>query len=156
LGPEGYKAADYIAQNKLDIVLDPEIVHFEKDPVTGTLKKVDAAKVFQAKGVDFALQSDPDNVSARDLLYQGLRLRASGIPDEVILKTLTITPARFLGLEGQAGSLEKGKLANFVVLDKEPLDPSGRVAFVFIEGKLAYDQAKDDDLKDLVDDKINR
>jgi imidazolonepropionase-like amidohydrolase len=156
LGPECYKAADFIAGNKLKVVLDPDVVHFEKDPVTEKLKKVDAAAIFQAKGVEFALQSDPNNVSARDLLYQAMKLRGRGIPDETILKSVTLVPARFLGIDGQAGSLDKGKLANFAVLDKEPLDPSGKIEFVYIEGKPVYDRSIDEDLKDLADEKIDR
>jgi N-acyl-D-aspartate/D-glutamate deacylase len=38
------------------------------------------------------------------------------------LKTGTINPAKALGLDKDLGSLEAGKLADFVVLDANPLD----------------------------------
>ncbi len=156
LGPEAYKAADFAALKKLKVILDPDLIYFEKDPVTDEPRKVDVAKAFQAKGVDFALQSDPDKVQTRTLLYQAMKLISCGISPEIALKSISLVPAQILGLDGQVGSLEKGKLANFVVLDKEPFDLSGKVEFVFIEGKLAYDRTKDEDLKDLADDKIGQ
>jgi hypothetical protein len=38
------------------------------------------------------------------------------------LRVGTLYPAQTLGLDGDLGSIEPGKLADFVVLDKNPLD----------------------------------
>lgn len=38
------------------------------------------------------------------------------------LRAATLDGARYLGLDGQIGTIEAGKLADFVVLDKNPLD----------------------------------
>ena len=42
-----------------------------------------------------------------------------GIPLEQAVMAATITPAKALGADREIGSLEKGKLADFVVCDKE-------------------------------------
>jgi imidazolonepropionase-like amidohydrolase len=155
LGPEGYKAADFVAEKKLKVILDPELIYFEKDPVTDNFRQVDVAKAFYDRGIEFALVSDPARVQSRSLLYQAMKAISCGIPADAALRSITIVPAQILGMDGLAGSLEKGKLANFVVLDKEPFDFPGKVEFVFIEGKPVYDREKDAELKALLDEKIN-
>ncbi|UCC39681.1 MAG: amidohydrolase family protein [Candidatus Aminicenantes bacterium] len=156
LGPECYRAADFIQENKLRVVLDPEIVYFEKDPMTEKIKKVETAKVFHEKGVAFALQSDPAKVHTRSLFYQAMRAMSSGLNDTEVLESVTLIPAQILGMESLVGSIDKGKLANFVVLDDEPFRLSTKVEFVYIEGKLVYEREKDEQLKKLFREKIIR
>ena len=154
LGPECYKSADFIAEKKLKVILDPELIYFEKGPVSEELKKVEVAKVFYDKDIEFALLSDPDKVHTRSLIYQAMKAVSCGVPADAALKFVTIVPAQILEVDRQVGSLEKGKLANFVVLDKEPLDLAAKVEFVYIEGKAVYDREKDEDLKELTNEKI--
>jgi imidazolonepropionase-like amidohydrolase len=55
------------------------------------------------------------------------------------LQTATLNPAKFLGLERQLGTVEKGKLANLVLLDANPLDDIGntrKIAAVVLNGRL--------------------
>jgi imidazolonepropionase-like amidohydrolase len=154
LGPECYKAADFIAEKKLDIILDPELVYYERDPFTEEVKKIDVARVFHEKGIAFALVSEPNRVHTRSLSYQGMRALASGLSLDEVLEAVTIIPARMLGAEGLVGSIEKGKLASFAVLDDDPFKLSTNVEFVYIDGKLVYERAKDEELKKLLEEKI--
>jgi Tol biopolymer transport system component len=48
-------------------------------------------------------------------------LADAGIPNDQVLRMATIEGALALGLESQLGTLEEGKLADFVVLDGDPL-----------------------------------
>ncbi|MCH5597889.1 amidohydrolase family protein [Niabella ginsengisoli] len=57
------------------------------------------------------------------------------------LKTATINPAKSLGLDDNVGSLEVGKLADLIVLDKNPLDDIYNTEFIkytMVNGRL-YD-----------------
>ncbi|HET8697385.1 MAG TPA: amidohydrolase family protein, partial [Gammaproteobacteria bacterium] len=48
-------------------------------------------------------------------------LAAAGIPNDQVLRIATAESALALGLERQVGTLEEGKLADFVVVDGDPL-----------------------------------
>jgi imidazolonepropionase-like amidohydrolase len=59
------------------------------------------------------------------------------------LRAATINGAKYLGMDGDIGSLEKGKLADLVVLDKNPLENirnTDSVRMVMLNGRL-YDAA---------------
>jgi cytosine/adenosine deaminase-related metal-dependent hydrolase len=56
-----------------------------------------------------------------------------------VLKAATIDGARIIGFEQDLGSLEKGKLADLVVLDRNPLDNirnTNSVRYVMKNGEL--------------------
>jgi Tol biopolymer transport system component len=53
--------------------------------------------------------------------YELAMLAAAGIPNDQVLRLATAEGALALGLEQQLGTLEEGKLADFVVLDGDPL-----------------------------------
>ena len=46
-------------------------------------------------------------------------IKEMNIPIEAVVKACTITPAKSLGIDGDIGSLEVGKMADIVILDKE-------------------------------------
>jgi imidazolonepropionase-like amidohydrolase len=64
-----------------------------------------------------------------------------GMPPVQVLRTATIDSARKLGMEGDIGSLEAGKLADLVILDANPLEDiyqTDKVDRVMLNGRL-YD-----------------
>jgi Tol biopolymer transport system component len=54
--------------------------------------------------------------------YELALLGAAGIPNDQVLRLATAEGALALGLEQQLGTIEEGKLADFVVLDGDPLN----------------------------------
>ena len=57
--------------------------------------------------------------SATNLFACMRRAISFGVPEEEAVTAATLTPAREIGADGQVGSLEEGKLADFVVCDRE-------------------------------------
>ena len=54
-----------------------------------------------------------------------------------VVRMATLTPARILGLDSSIGSLEAGKRADLVVLDRELA-----VRKVYVGGKLVFDRSE--------------
>jgi imidazolonepropionase-like amidohydrolase len=55
------------------------------------------------------------------------------------LRTATLNPARFLGKLDDLGTIEKGKLADLVILDANPLEDihnTTKISAVIAQGKL--------------------
>ena len=62
----------------------------------------------------------------------------AGLTSMESLQTATINPARFLGMEKDLGTIEKGKVANLVLLDADPLADihnTTKISEVFLAGK---------------------
>jgi imidazolonepropionase-like amidohydrolase len=156
LGPDCAKAAEAVAAGKMNVILDPSLVRFDEDPEKKSVRRIEVARAFHEKGVAFALQSDPMRADTRSLFYQGMRAISQGLTREEALESVTLTPARILGMDATIGSLEPGKAANLVVLNGEPFELMTQNEFVMIDGKIAYDRRNDRKLGQLVDEKIDR
>jgi imidazolonepropionase-like amidohydrolase len=81
---------------------------------------------------------DPWTIPGATLHDELEQLVAAGLTPHQALRAATIAPALFFELEDQMGSLEKGKLADMVMLDADPLDDSRntrKIAAVFSRGK---------------------
>lgn len=63
------------------------------------------------------------------------RVRAAGLSAADVLRALTVTPARYIGMEQELGTLHAGKVANFVVLDEWPVDGDTKVYDTWVQGE---------------------
>lgn len=152
VGPEAFRAMSDIKKSGRPVVLPESLTYRDRDEVTGQIEEVFLPKVFHEAGVTFALQPNPDaSMAERYLNYQAALCVRGGVPRDAALKAITMNPAAMVGLEGKAGSLQPGAIANIVVLTGDPLDFSTWVELVYIDGILAYDRAKDHRLTEILD-----
>jgi len=66
------------------------------------------------------------------------RFVAAGFTPMAALQTATLNPAKFLGEEKELGTIEQGKWADLVLLDRNPLDDianTQRIAAVIVNGR---------------------
>ncbi len=84
--------------------------------------------------VDFALTSA--SLKKKDDFLAKVRLAVKrGLPAETALKALTTTPASWLKMSNLLGSLEKGKLANFIITDGDLFNEKTKIIDTWIAGE---------------------
>jgi imidazolonepropionase-like amidohydrolase len=89
-------------------------------------------QVFKA-GVKFAFATG-SNEFVRNMPYNAGRAVAFGLPEDEALKAVTINAAEIWGVADKMGSVEKGKWADLMVLDGDPLTAESNVKHVYIKG----------------------
>jgi imidazolonepropionase-like amidohydrolase len=102
--------------------------------VSRSIKKLDDAGVLINAG-------SHGQVFGLAMHWEMISMAQGGMSNARILRTATVNGAKTLGLEDQIGSLEAGKLADIIVLDKNPLENienSNSVRYTMINGRL-YD-----------------
>lgn len=89
-------------------------------------KELEVVKAMQRAGIPFLAGTDTPPgvyiVPGFSLHEELQRFVAAGFTPMDALRTATLNPAKFLGLENELGTIEKGKLADMVLLDANPLD----------------------------------
>jgi imidazolonepropionase-like amidohydrolase len=85
-------------------------------------------------GVKFAFATF-NNEFARNLPFNAARAAAYGLPQEEALKAITINPAQIWGAGDKIGSIEKGKFADLMVTNGDPLEIATQIKYLFIKGK---------------------
>ncbi len=130
---EGHLAAHKIAEAGAPAVVGPSLT----GKVKVELKEQDfkTAALLAEAGVKIALVSDhPVTPTERLPLYAALAVK-SGLNKDEALKAITINPAEILGIADRVGSLEKGKDADLVIFNGEPLDFNSSIGKVMINGR---------------------
>jgi imidazolonepropionase-like amidohydrolase len=86
-----------------------------------------------------------DGLGGRDLtalpLDAAFAVRG-GMEQDAALAAITLEPARILRVSDRVGSLEPGKDADFLILNRHPLDYRACVEIAWINGKIYYERAK--------------
>lgn len=85
-------------------------------------------------GVKFAFGSFGAQF-ARNLPYQAAQAVAFGLPHDEGLRALTANAAEILGVADRTGSIEKGKFADLIVTDGDPMEVRTQVRMMFIKGE---------------------
>jgi Amidohydrolase family len=77
-------------------------------------------------------------------------LTKSGLSNLNALQSATIIPAKFVGVDKSYGTIEIGKIADLVILDKNPLDniTNSKSIYGVIMNGIYFDSNKIDELKD--------
>jgi imidazolonepropionase-like amidohydrolase len=91
------------------------------------------AAMLQKAGVLIAIQTN-DAHNARNLPYEAGIAVANGLPYDEALKAITVNPARIFKVDQEIGTLEKGKRANLIIANGDPLEPKTAIEKVFIGG----------------------
>jgi imidazolonepropionase-like amidohydrolase len=89
---------------------------------------------FYKAGVKFCFGTF-DTEFARNVPFEAAQAAAFGLPKEAALRGLTINSAEILGAGNEIGSIEKGKVADFILTDGDPLEAKTNIKQMFIGGR---------------------
>ena len=130
--------ASFILPVDFPAALDLEDVTVARTVSVSVLKHWEMAPLqpgmFQNAGINFALTSEGVDKAA-DFKKNLLKAIDNGLTPEKALEALTQTPARLIGVYDKVGSLDQGKLANFII-SSGPLFEKETVVFQnWVNGK---------------------
>lgn len=103
------------------------------------------AKALEDAGARVAFHTDDYITDSRLFMRMAALGVRAGMSRDGALRALTLEPAKMLDIEDRAGSLEKGKDADFVVLSGDPFSVYTRVEQTWVEGQKRFDLTSPDD-----------
>ncbi|MGD8319739.1 MAG: amidohydrolase family protein, partial [Gemmatimonadota bacterium] len=132
-GEEAWKVADLLAEKDVPVILGPTQAmpsgpDEEYDEAYANPGKLHAAGV----KIAFATFNSSDS---RTLPYEAAMAVPYGLPHDAALEAVTRNAAEMLGVGDKLGTIERGKLANLIVTDGDPLEIETHVLDLFILGR---------------------
>lgn len=94
----------------------------------------DPSARLRAAGLEVGYLIGDSQSSVRALFFQLMELVRCGADAQDVLRGVTVIPAKALGLDREVGTLEKGKRADFLMFDGDPLTPTTRMTHVYYRG----------------------
>lgn len=120
--PNGYDLRDPYALENISL---RELKHWELAPSNPAR--------LESAGITFALTTA--DLKDKSKFYSQLKKALeNGLSEETALKALTFQPAQLLGAYDKIGSLEKGKLANFIIASGNIFDPETKIFQTWCKG----------------------
>ena len=143
---EAYRLTGLLKKNGISVIAPARVQLNKPCPGEGFLSSAEEAQVslenipeLIKQGIPVAISAD-ENDSLPDLLWLTQYYQKYGLAGEELLKSITINPARMLGVEKRIGSLEEGKDADILFFHRESGQPLPRLKRVMIEGNIVYEQ----------------
>ncbi|HPF85235.1 MAG TPA: amidohydrolase [Aminivibrio sp.] len=136
---EGHLIAPFLAEKNVYAAVGPTLTGKPKLELRN--KTWDTPLALWKAGVHFCIITDHPVVPIEHLsVCLSLAVRA-GLPREEALKAVTIYAAEHLGIADRVGSVEKGKDADLVIWDGDPLDARSRAVATIIDGETVYSRS---------------
>jgi imidazolonepropionase-like amidohydrolase len=127
------KAAPELKEKNIPVILGRVLALPDQEDSAYDEAFTEPAAAFKA-GVKFAFGTF-NNEFVRNLPYQAATAVAFGLPQEEALKAVTINAAEIWGHGKEIGSVEKGKWADLIVTNGDPLEVQTQMKYLFIKGK---------------------
>jgi len=99
-----------------------------------------AGKILKDNNIPFAFKSDHPVINSQYLVYEAGKSRHYGLNEQDVIKALTSTPAKALGLDYRVGSVAVGMDADIVIWSSNPFHIGSLPVEVFVDGISSYKQ----------------
>lgn len=130
---EGYLIPEVLQERKQPVIIGPLLSSRSKVELRNL--SFDSGKVLVDHGIEFSLMTDHPVVPMAHALAQAAILIKHGVPADIILKALTINPAKAAGIADRVGSIEVGKDADLVIWSGDPFHYMSEAECIIVNGK---------------------
>ncbi len=149
---EGWTVADHLGRAGVTAIVTPRyrdnkdeaLVHEGGSSIENAAilhrSGVQVCVVPASKGVDLG------GIVGRDIMHLPIEAAFAvrgGLPEDAALQSITIVPARLIGVDHRIGSLEVGKDCDLLVTDGDILHYQTLVQWTVVDGKIVYDKQKE-------------
>jgi imidazolonepropionase-like amidohydrolase len=134
---EGHLIGDELAKEGKSAIVGPTFGNRSKFELKN--KSFETPKALVEAGVKIAINTDSPVIPLQHLaLCAGLAVNA-GLDEIEALKAITINAAEITGIDNRVGSIEKGKDADIVIFDGNPLrNIDSKVFATIIDGEVVF------------------
>lgn len=140
-GAEAYRAIDEIKAAKAEIILHPTMARHGGNMVN---MNRESAAILTSAGIPVSIESGYESYVPKTRLILGEAAVAIpfGLSFDDALKSITVNPAKLLGLENRLGTLEKGKDADLVLYNGDPFEYLTKICVVIIDGAVVAEKCE--------------
>ncbi len=149
---EGWTIADELGRAGATVILTPRARLPKREDLTRPGgSSIENAAILHKAGVPVAVVPATESVDlggivGRDIMAlaieAGFAVRG-GLSEEAALQSITVVPARILGISHRVGSLEVGKDCDLIVTDGDVLHYETFVQYAVVDGKQVYDKEQE-------------
>jgi imidazolonepropionase-like amidohydrolase len=137
---DGYKVADVIAESGVTYGGWIDWWGYKEEAYDGCPY---GFKLMYDAGVNLVINSDSGDEGRYLNLNAAKVAKYNDIPENELLKMVTLNPAKSLELDDRLGSISVGKDGDIAVFSKHPLDTTSKCLMTIIEGEIFFDYAKE-------------
>lgn len=134
-GRDAWLLTDELKEANISIILDPshELPYRKDDDIDLPFK---LPKILDDAGVEYAMTAGNFYGDQRNLPFTASKSVAYGLTQEQALQSITINPAKILGIDKRVGTLEVGKDATLIISTGDAFDIlTSHIEVAFIEGR---------------------
>lgn len=132
-GRDSHLITEYLKRNDIPVIITTVLTSPSRAWESYDARYTLPSKLYEA-GVEFAIAGAASAANANRLPLEAGAAAGYGLPVDEALKSITLSPARILGLQDRIGALEVGLDATFLITDGNPIEYATQVEQVYILG----------------------
>ncbi|MFI7448257.1 amidohydrolase [Nonomuraea sp. NPDC049714] len=135
-GTEGHLLADLLAERGVPVIIGP--LFTSRSKVELRQRSLRNPGILARAGVELAITTDHPVVPIHFLVHQATLAVKEGLDAAEALRSITVHPARIMGIDDRVGALRPGLDGDVVIWSGDPLDVMSRALRVFVSGRAVY------------------
>ncbi|GAA1998748.1 amidohydrolase [Nakamurella flavida] len=135
-GTEAHLLADLLVERNIPVLIGPLMTSRSKVELRN--RSLANPGLLAAAGVEISIITDHPVVPIQFLVHQVILAVKEGLDPVTALRSITLHPARAMGVQDEVGSLTVGKRADLTIWSGDPLDAMQRAERVFLAGREVY------------------